>query len=228
MSKSKNKNKMRKVPFRKREFYHIFNRGVDKRNIFSDQNDFQRFFQSMLEFNVDYSIGSIYWNSFKTSKLRHQMSKSSSLVNVVCYCVNPNHYHFILEPSVDEGIEKFMQKLGNGYTKYFNHKHKRSGVLFQGVFKSVHIDSNEYLLHLSVYINLNNLVHKISLRHEMSKSSWEEYTRDSEVKFCKNKEMILGQFRNKKEYKQFAEKFVKGIIEKKEMLKNMDSYLLEN
>lgn len=219
---------MRKVPFRKGEFYHVYNRGVEKRNIFSDQNDFRRFFQSMLEFNVDHPIGSIYWNSFKTSKLRHEMSKSSRLVNIVCYCVNQNHYHFILEPLVEGGVEKFMQKLGNGYTKYFNHKHERSGVLFQGVFKSVHIDSNEYILHLSVYINLNNLVHKIPLRHEMSKSSWEEYVGDGKSGICRNKEVVLGQFLNKKEYKRFAEKFVKGIIERKEMLKNMEGYLLEN
>jgi len=220
---------MRKVPFRKGEYYHVYNRGVDKRNIFSDRNDFQRFFQSISEFNVLYPIGSIYWNSFKTSELRHPMSKSNKkLVNIVCYCVNPNHYHFILEQLEDRGIEKFMQKLGTGYTNYFNRKHKRSGVLFQGKFKSVHIDSNEYLLHLSVYINLNNLVHKIELRNPTSKSSWEEYIRNGKFGICKNKEVILGQFRNKKEYKQFAEKFVKGIIKRKEMLKDMEGYLLEN
>lgn len=222
------KTKMRKVPFKKGEFYHIYNRGVDKRSIFGDQRDFQRFFQSMSEFNIDYSIGSIYWNSFKTNKLRHPMSKfGKKLVNIVCYCMNPNHYHFILEQLVDRGIEKFMQKLGNGYTKYFNHKHERSGVLFQGRFKSVHIDSNEYLLHLSVYINLNRQVHKIELRHPMSKSSWEEYVGGGRFGICRNKEVVLGQFRSKKEYKQFAEKFVKGIIERKEMLENMEDYLLE-
>lgn len=220
---------MRKVPFRKGEFYHVFNRGTDKRNIFGDQEDFQRFFQSIIEFNVVHSIGSIYWNSFKTKELRHPRSKSDKkLVNIICYSVSPNHYHFILEQLEDGGIEKFMQKFGAGYTKYFNYKHKRSGVLFQGRFKSVHVDSNEYLLHLSVYINLNNLVHKLGLRHPRSKSSWDEYIKDCEVKFCKNKEVILGQFRNKKEYKKFAEGFVKSMIERKEMLKDMNSYLLEN
>lgn len=220
---------MRKVPFKKGELYHIFNRGTDKRNIFSDQKDFQRFFQSISEFNVLYPIGSIYWNSFKTSELRHPRPKSDKkLVNIICYSVSPNHYHFILEQLEDRGIEKFMQKFGAGYTKYFNHKHKRSGVLFQGRFKSAHIDSNEYLLHLSVYVNLNNLVHKLGLRHPRSKSSWEEYVGSEKAGLCRNKKVILGQFKNKKEYKQFAEKFVKGIIERKDMLKNMESYVLED
>jgi len=223
---------MRKVPFKIGERYHIYNRGVDKRDIFSDRLDFQRFFQSMLEFNAVEPIGSIFQNSFKKGKeqpLGHQMSKlNGKLVNIICYSISPNHFHFILEPLVEGGIEKFMQKLGNGYTKYFNHKQDRSGVLFQGVFKSVHIDSNEYLLHLSVYINLNNLIHK-TLGHQMSKSSWEEYVGNAnKAGLCKNKKLILGQFRNKQEYKVFAEKFVKGMIERKEMLKNMQSYLLEN
>lgn len=220
---------MRKVPFEKGEFYHIYNRGTDKRNIFGDEWDIHRFFQSIAEFNVDYPIGSIFWNSFKTNKLRHPMSKSGKrLVNIICYSVSPNHYHFILEPLVDKGIEKFMQKLGNGYTKYFNHKYKRSGVLFQGKFKSIHISSNEYLLHLSVYVNLNNLVHKIGLRHPMSKSSWEEYVKDGKVGLCRNKEIISGQFRTKKEYEGFANEVVGGMLEKKKMLQDMDKYLLEN
>lgn len=223
---------MRKVPFRKGEFYHIYNRGVDKRNVFSDQNDLQRFFQSMLEFNTVEPIGSIYENYFRIEREKRLGSQTSKLdkrpVNIICYCFNPNHYHFILEQLENKGIEKFMQRLGTGYTNYFNHKYKRSGVLFQGKFKSVHIGSNEYLLYLSVYVNLNYLVHKLELGSPTSKSSWEEYIKDCEVNLCENKEVVLGQFRNKKEYKQFAEKFVKGIVDRKERLKNLEGYLLEN
>lgn len=219
---------MRKVPFEKGEFYHIYNRGVDKRNIFGDEWDFHRFFQSILEFNTVEPIGSIFENSTNKRKKENFGHPMSKLVNIVCYCINPNHYHFILEQLVDKGIEKFMQKLGNGYTKYFNHKYKRSGVLLQGKFKSTHINSNEYLLHLSVYVNLNNLVHKIDFGHRMSKSSWNEYIKGGEVGLCKNKEIILGQFRNKKEYKDFANEVIRGMIERRKMLKNMDSYLLEN
>ena len=135
---------------------------------------------------------------------------------------NPNHYHFILEQVVDSGIEKFMQRLGTGYTKFFNHKHKRSGTLFQGKFKAVLIDSNEFLLHVSAYVNLNDKVHQ--LRSLNSKSSWDEYIKNNynNYNFCK-KDVILDQFNNREEYKKFAEESLKDIIERKEM----EKFLLE-
>ena len=72
------------------------------------------------------------------SRDRGQGEEKDKLVNFVCYCVNPNHYHFLLEQAVDNGIEKFMQRLGNGYTKFFNNKYLRNGSLFQGGYKSVY------------------------------------------------------------------------------------------
>ena len=143
----------RKVNLVQGEHYHVYNRGVDKRKIFSDKSDLIRFFQSMREFNTENPIGSLYENQFVKKKLG---DSSSKLVQFVAYCLNPNHYHFILTPLVDKGIEKFMQRLGTGYTMYFNEKDKRSGSLFQGKFKSKHIHSNEYLLRVSAYVNLNN------------------------------------------------------------------------
>lgn len=219
MSKWYDNCNMRKKPFVNKEYYHIFNRGVDKRKVFLDGNDFNRFLQSMDEFNSIAPIGSIYENSFnkKRIKLGYSMSK---LVNFVCYCVNPNHYHFLLEQVVDSGIEKFMQRLGNGYTKFFNNKYLRSGSLFQGRYKSVHIDSNEYLLHLSVYINLNDRIHRLG--HSMSKSSWDEYIGGDNYSFC-NKNIILDQFNKVKDYEVFANDSLEPIIQKKEM----KNFLLE-
>src|SRR3989338_3002128 len=127
----------RKVNFVKGEYYHIYNRGVDKRDIFTDKNDLQRFLQSMKEFNVKNPIGSLYENQFVKDKLG---SPSPKLVRFVAFCLNPNHYHFILTPLVEKGIEKFMQRLGGGYTLYFNEKYELSGSLFQGRFKSSHIN----------------------------------------------------------------------------------------
>ena len=107
------------------EYYHIYNRGADKRDIFADKFDFERFLQSIEEFNSEDPIGSIYENSFIKDKTK---TKKKKLVNVICYCLNQNHYHFILEQLVDRGIERFMHKLGGGYTKYFNLKYQRTGV----------------------------------------------------------------------------------------------------
>ena len=114
------------------EYYHIYNRGVDKRSVFMDKFDFERFLQSIEEFNSENPIGSIYENSFIKDQTE---GKKKKLVRIICYCLNPNHYHFILEQLVDRGIEKFMHKLGLGYTQYFNLKHHRSGALFQGPFR---------------------------------------------------------------------------------------------
>ncbi|MBU3925922.1 transposase [Patescibacteria group bacterium] len=207
---------MRKTQFANNEYYHIFNRGVDKREIFSEYDDLSRFFQSMDEFNIIDPIGSIFENFFR--KIERPVSENERLVNFTCYCLNPNHYHFILKQVSDKGIEKFMQRLGNGYTKYFNNKHGRSGSLFQGTYKSVHINSNEYLLHLSVYVNLNNKIHQLGDSVSKSKSSWEEYVNPSICGFCE-KDIVLGQFNNFSEYQEFAESSFENIKERKELEK---------
>jgi putative transposase len=215
---------MRKTKFDNGQLYHIFNRGVDKREIFSDQNDWRRFFQSMCEFNVLDPIGSIYEKTLggRASKNRKKLKKEKKLVNFICYCLNPNHYHFVLEQVVDRGIEKFIHRLATGYTRYFNNRHKRSGVLFQGKFKAVHIKTNEYLLHLSAYVNLNYKVH--NLEGSASKrvmSSWYEYIGKNKNSFCE-KDIIFGQLRNKNEYREYAENALVGILERKEMLKELE------
>lgn len=208
---------MRRPEFVNKEYYHIFNRGVDKRTIFADKWDLDRFYQSMIEFNTLEPIGSIYENSFRKSPLGSFAPKSQKkIVDFICYCLNPNHYHFLLSPLVDKGVEKFMHKIGGGYTNYFNEKYKRTGSLFQGVFKAIHINSNEYLLHLSAYINLNNKIH--SLGSEAPKSSWKEYTADNQENFC-NKKIILGQFKNSSEYKKFAEDSLVDIKQRKDIEK---------
>ncbi|MSU74740.1 hypothetical protein EXS57_03115 [Candidatus Kaiserbacteria bacterium] len=222
---------MRKTPFEIGEYYHIYNRGVDKRTIFLDTDDINRFFNSIEEFNVLEPIGSIYENSF-TKKLGSEASKSESgprLLNFIAYCANPNHFHFILRQEADKGIEKFMQRIGTGYTKYFNFKYKRSGSLFQGVFKSIHIDSNDYLLHLSAYVNLNDRVHQLGSEASKlvrSRSSWGEYM-DNESKEICEKEIILEQFKNPNEYKDFALSSLETMIHRKEELQGIDELFLE-
>ena len=214
---------MRKIRFAKGEFYHVYNRGVDKRPIFLDVEDIKRFYQSMEEFNTKNPIGSIFENSFaKKNKLG---SGASKLVNFISYCLNPNHYHFILEQVLDNGIEKFLHRLGTGYTKYFNNKQKRSGYLFQGAFKSSHINSNEYLLHVSAYVNLNKRVHKISDKN-LSWSSWNEYVGKTKNSFCK-KDIITGQFKSSEEYKNFAENSLVDILKRKEAEKEIENLLLD-
>lgn len=194
---------MRKIKLVTEEIYHIYNRGTDKRNIFTDRNDLERFFRSMSVFNSKELTGSLYEQNFKQEK-----EKRRPLVNFIAYNLLPNHFHFILEQVEENGISKFMKRLLGGYSWYFNNKYKRSGSLFQGPFKANHIDSNEYLLHASVYVNLNDK-QKHSLGDsvaKLGKSSWEEYMnpKESASDICKKKDIVLEQFNSRNDYKKFA------------------------
>ena len=190
----------------------------------------------MVEFNVSDPIGSIHENQYRkriqeqNPQLGNRVTKlgvlqnKGKLVNFIAYCLNTNHYHFVLEPVCDRGVEKFMQKLGTGYTRYFNERYKRNGVLFQGPYKARHIETNEDLLHLSAYVNLNNRVHQLGNPvTKLMKSSWDEYAgeysedgnNESDNNLC-SKDIVLGQFNSNSDYKIFAEKVVKEIINRRE------------
>lgn len=224
---------MRKIQFVNGEYYHIYNRGVDKRVVFNNNDNLGRFLKSMKEFNIIEPIGSIYEHSFLRNELgslapKSQAPKSHKLVKFICYCLNPNHYHFLVQQVSNDGIKKFMHRIGTGYTNYFNEKYKRAGSLFQGNYKATHVDLNEYLLHISAYINLNNRVHFRQLGSLASKlafkSSWEEYIDNTNDNGICDKGVILSQFKNGLEYKKFAEEALELIKERKEI---EDFFLLE-
>lgn len=221
---------MRKTEFVNGECYHIFNRGVDKREIFSDTREYERFLLAMDLLNDEYDGLMIEWRDYKKSNpktspddfLKSNFRKRDCFVEIIAYCLNPNHYHFILKQVKDRGIEKFMHKIGISYTKYFNKKNKRSGALFQSRFKSVHIDSNEYLLYLSAYVNKNNFIHGYNKKNDWPYASLHAYLGKRRDKFA-NKNIILSQFRNLNDYKEFLEKNAVYMQEKKEL----EKYLIE-
>lgn len=86
--------------------------------------------------------------------------EDDKLVSIVCYCFNPNHFHFILKQERDGGISEFFKRLG-GYTNYFNLIHQRSGSLFQGKFKSHLLNNDSYFLKMYPYVNMNYAIHTI-------------------------------------------------------------------
>lgn len=181
------------------EYYHIFNRGVDKMNIFRNSYGFQRFHKTMLYYQI---LGPKPRFSL-FAPTTNLIDKNKKIVEIICFCLMPNHFHFLLKQLVDGGITEFISKLSNSYTKYFNIKHKRVGPLFQGEFKSVLVESNEQLLHLSRYIHLNPLVSGlIKDLGNYSWSSYPEYTELSTQNICA-KEIILNQFKSPKDYQKF-------------------------
>ncbi len=157
---------IRRQPLVTGEMYHVYNRGVDKRDIFSDKKDIYRFVESIKEFNREDNIKSL--SNLRKSKNISENSQivalplsGEKLVEVIGYCLNPNHFHFILKQVTDNGISKFMHKLQGGYSYYYNIKNARSGSLFQGKFKSQIIIDENYFNKLIGYVNKNYLIHNI-------------------------------------------------------------------
>lgn len=191
------------------EYYHIYNRGVDKRDIFLDDYDYFRFLKSLKEFNQLEPVVSLYINDrikpdVGVSPLQNESGEK--LVEIVAFNLIPNHFHLILKQLRDGGISEFMKRIGGGYTSYFNHKNKRSGALFQGKFKAVHIASDEKLLFLSAYVNGNHIVHGVEGKIF---SSLNEYSA-GKSNLCDIK-FISDQFNSKSDYLKYVQNTAKEI-----------------
>lgn len=144
----------RTTPLVSGQFYHVFNRGVEKRRVFIDKRERVRFLEA-----IKYYRQSDSKTKFSQTTLEEREHESQSkLVEVIAYCLMPNHFHLLLQQLQDNGISTFIRKLINSYTRYFNTKNERIGPLFQGQFKAVRVESDEQLLHLTRYIHLNPLV----------------------------------------------------------------------
>jgi len=150
------------------EIYHILNRGVDKRKIFLDKQDYFRFIHDLFEFNdqnlantASYHFQQMNKNSVIESRYisgrKERRRPRKLLVDIHTFCLMPNHYHLILSPKIANGISRFMQKLNMGYSRYFNERYKRKGTLFEGRYKSIFIEDEAHFYHLPYYIHFNPL-----------------------------------------------------------------------
>lgn len=151
------------------ELWHVFNRGVDKRDIFMDEVDRVRFIHDMYEFNDIKSVTNVAdrfkKNSVSNMGVGHPYLKDR-LVNIHAYCLMPNHYHLLLSEIIEGGMSLFMKKLGGGYANYFNEKYERSGALWQGKYKRVSVTEYSHELYLPFYIHCNPL--------DLTKHNWRE------------------------------------------------------
>jgi len=149
----------RLTPFVADQWYHCFNRGVDKRRTFMDVRDYERFLMLMYACNNAQAVHvSNFEQGIRSKRLSELLKKprEQQLVYFGAYSLMPNHYHMMLREKMDGGISSFMRKLGTAYTMYFNIRHERTGILFQGVFKSKHIDDDQYLSRVLSYIHANH------------------------------------------------------------------------
>ncbi|MBI2056046.1 MAG: transposase [Candidatus Sungbacteria bacterium] len=150
----------RKEHFSDGEIYHICNRGVDKRLLFLDDQDYFRFIHNLYEFNDEKPATLFYYkqSALKSYEIRsHSEPTRKPVVDLLTFTLMPNHYHLLLTQKKDNGITDFMRKLGVGYAMYFNQKYNRSGTLFQGAFKAIRVIKESHFLHLPFYIHANPL-----------------------------------------------------------------------
>jgi putative transposase len=144
------------------DFFHVLNRGVDKRKVFNEEIDYVRFIHDIYEFNDMMNSNGLTSQKFspKILDVGHQVSlkrKREVLVKIHAFALMPNHYHLLLSPVVEDGIPLFMKKLNAGYTKYFNKRYERVGTLWQSGYKSVPIETNAHFNFIPFYIHFNPL-----------------------------------------------------------------------
>lgn len=191
----------RTTPFVSDYFYHIFNRGVEKRQIFLDDADYQRFIQTL--YYYQFSGPKPRFSTHKRFR-KQDFNKNPRIVEIICYCLMPNHFHLLLKQLAEKGIQEFLCKVSNSYTKYFNTKHHRIGPLFQGQFKAVFVETDEQLVHVSSYIHLNPFVAEITRNWiNYPYSSAKEFVEENRSGFCNPKE-ILNLANGSKKYAQFV------------------------
>ena len=143
------------------EYYHLYNRGVDKRIVFENDSDYKRFVLLLYLCNGTSPVRFNSLSNWKgvTSpelvKVVFDYDRGKPLLALGAYCLMPNHFHILAREISENGISVVMQKVGTAYTMYFNGGRERTGALFQGVFKSEHANNDEYLKYLFSYIHLN-------------------------------------------------------------------------
>lgn len=159
-------------------YYHVYNRGVEKRNIFCTKSDYKYFLFLLKSYLTSPD------ELEKTKKGLNPQQKLSTLqrgryeseIDLLAYALMPNHFHLLLQQRSKEGLSGFMKSVSNNYTSYFNKRYDRVGPLFQGRYKGVLVKSDEYLIHLSRYIHLNPRAEKEKNRNPLQGfTSYEDY-----------------------------------------------------
>lgn len=135
------------------EFYHIYNRGIEKRKIFLSSVDYERFIALLYLTNQTEPADLKYQGRSISEITEDRVGKP--LVEIAAYCLMPNHFHLLSRELIEGGTARFMQKLTTGYTMYFNKRNERSGALFQGTYKATHVYDDRYFRYLVSYIHLN-------------------------------------------------------------------------
>ena len=180
--------------FAPESYYHVYNRGVEKRLIFLDDQDYTVFLGILKKYLT---------GEASNKQNRHIFKSFQGKISLLAYCLMPNHFHLLFYQSNEENITDLMRRVCTGYVMYFNHRHQRVGGLFEGIFRASRVDADGYLHHISRYIHLNPDDYK-----NWAYSSYSVYMGAKKTKWV-NTEPILGLFNNdRKEYQEFLDDYV--------------------
>ena len=200
----------RLTPFVTDEIYHVFNRGIAGMPLFSNFSHFRRFLDLINYYRfqdtpVSYSQFKGIEKITREEIFNRLVKENKKHVDILAFCLMDNHFHFLLKKIVDKGIARFTSNIQNGYAKYFNIKTERTGPLFQPMFKSVRIVTDEQLLHVSRYIHLNPSTGYLVEITDLESYLWSSlscYLEEKSKYPFVNTELILGLI-NKHKYKEF-------------------------
>lgn len=194
------------------EVYHVYNRSVASQPIFNNSRecnrfifliDFYRFEKPPLRFS-HYDRLSM---DAKKEFLSSLYETGRKQVGIYAFCLMPNHFHFLLRQTTEDGISSFLRNVQNAYAKYYNKKKERLGSLFQMMFKVVRIEKDEQFTHVARYIHLNPLTSYVLRKPEELEnykwSSFGTYMSNFKYPFVET-DFILKLFRSRNQLKEFT------------------------
>ena len=183
-------------------YYHVYNRGVEKRLIFLDEQDYLVFLSYLKEYLLPKNEKELYEqlsNPTVNTQERDKILKKLRLNNfadeitLLAFCLMPNHFHLFIKQKNVLSIDKFMQSLCTRYSMYFNRKYQRVGSLFQSVYKAVIVISEEQYLYLTKYIHQQalKLPGETLEAHELYPSSYQDYIEKMKTNWLKPEEILV-------------------------------------
>lgn len=190
------------------EYYHIFSRSIAKYIIFNNEQEYSRILDliNVLHYkNFDYQYSQFSRMDIdKQNRIIIKLKiQNNTFVDIIAYCIMPTHIHLILKQNIDGGITKYIGKVLNSYSKYFNTKHNRTGPLWSARFKNILINDDEQLLHLTRYIHLNPCsAELVDAPENWNYSSYNEFLDKTQYKICNYKNILNI---NPDEYKKFID-----------------------
>lgn len=213
---------MRKQPLVTDHVYHVCTKSIAGYEVFRTVADFSRMFEMMKFYNHEKrpkKFSEYVRIKDKSEYIKKHFCSQDNIVNLIAYCLMPTHIHFLLVQRKDYGISNYMKNILDSYTRYFNNKNSRKGPLWQGRFKSVHVDSDEQLLHLTRYIHLNPTSSGLVVDPEdWPYSSYNEYLNNSKSNLCNFTDYInidperYGHFVNSRKNYQKSISYIKHLL----------------